>query len=349
MRILMLSTDRDVFKEGSSSHLKQRKYGKLFEELHIIVFTKRSDNFETQNIAPNVWIYPTNSFSRWLYIFDALRLGRNVDCDIVSVQDPFESGLAGAFIYRKIGARFHVQVHTDLMSSEFVRGNFLNRVRRVIASWVIPQADCIRTVSRKIESGIGVKYRPVADISILPIFVDLREFEKIEHKKHERFETTLLVVSRLEKEKNVELAIRALYKARRHGNNAGLVIVGSGREEGALRDLVKELGLLEWVEFVGWQNPKEYYGMADLVLFPSRYDGYGMVIVEALSAGIPVLSTDVGIAREAGAIVTKEDGFELALIEWLKNGPKEGKLLYRPYKNEKEYLRLYAEDIQRCI
>jgi len=335
--------------EGSPSQLRQGKYGKLFEELHIIVFTKRSDNFEILKIAPNVWIYPTNSFSRWLYVFGAIRLGRKFDCDIVSTQDPFESGLAGAFIYKKLGARLHVQVHTDITSSEFVRVGFLNRIRRIIASWVIPKADCIRTVSRRIERGIEIRYRPIADVSILPIHVDLKEFKKIERKKHKHFETTLLVVSRLEKEKNVELAIRALYKARRVGNEAGLVIVGSGREESKLKDLAEELGIAQWVKFVGWQDPKNYYGVADLVLVTSHYEGYGMTIVEALSAGVPVLSTDVGIAHEAGAIVAKEEKFESALVDWFKNGSREGKLLYKPYKNENEYLELYKQDIERCL
>ena len=89
--------------------------------------------------------------------------------------------------------------------------------------------------------------------------------------------------------------------------------------------------------------------MADLVLVPSNYEGYGMTIVEALAAGIPVLSTDVGIAHEAGAIVAKEDKFESSLVEWFKNDSREGELKYHPYKNEKEYLSLYKKDILRCI
>jgi glycosyltransferase involved in cell wall biosynthesis len=348
--VLAIGSDKKIFGEDSAVRRRMEKYGALFDELHIIVFTRRSDNFETIQIRENTWVYPTNSFSRWFYVFDAIRIGRKIHhVNVVTTQDPFETGLAGSFIYKKLGARFHVQVHTDITSSEFVRGNFLNRIRRIIASWIIPKADCIRTVSRRIERGIEVKYRPIADIAILPIYVDLKEFKKIEHKKHSRFGTTLLVVSRLEKEKNVALAIRSLQKARHAGNDAGLVVVGSGSELEKLKALAEELDIFEWVEFVGWQDPKQYYGMADLVLFPSHYDGYGMVIMEALASGVPVLSTDVGIAHEAGAIVAKEDKFESSLVEWFKNGSREGKLLFKPYKSEKEYLEKYKQDITRCL
>jgi glycosyltransferase involved in cell wall biosynthesis len=348
--VLMISTDRNIFIEDSKVRNRMKKYGGLFDELHIIVFTKRADNFKPIQICENTWIHPTNSHSRWLYVIDAIRIGRKThSANIVTTQDPFETGLAGSLIYKKLGARLHVQVHTDVMSSEFVRGNFINRIRRIIASWIIPKADCIRTVSRRIERGIEVKYRPLAEVSILPIFVNLREFKKIEHKKHSRFNTTLLVVSRLEIEKNVSLAIRALHQVRRAGNDAGLIIVGSGNQKKKLRILVEELGLEQWVEFAGWKDPHEFYGLADIVLVTSKYEGFGITIIESLAAGVPVLSTDVGIAHEAGAIVTKEKNYESALVEWFKNGSRQGKLLFKPYKSEKEYLLKYKSDIARCI
>jgi len=348
--VLMISSDKKIFEEDSAVRKRIQKYGALFDSLDVIVFTKRKYGFKKTQILKNTWVHPTNSLSRWMYVFDAIRMGKKIsNINMVTAQDPFESGLAGVFISRKLGTSLHIQIHTDITSSYFKRMSRINRARSILGKWVISEADCIRAVSRRIERGVEVKYRPNAGISILPIFVNLKEFKKIEHKKHPRFETTLLVVSRLEEEKNVQLAIRALCKARDVGNDAGLVIVGSGGEEEKLKLLATELEVSEWVEFAGWQDPKEYYAVSDLVLVPSHYEGYGMTIVEALAAGVPVLSTDVGIAHEAGAIVAKEDGFEDALVEWFKNGPREGRLLYKSYKSEKEYLQLYKDDIEKCI
>ena len=58
-----------------------------------------------------------------------------------------------------------------------------------------------------------------------------------------------------------------------------------------------------------------------------------------------MLSTDVGIAREAGAIVTTPEKFAESLSEWFKNGPREGHLESYPYKDFDEYVRAYCDDI----
>ena len=86
--------------------------------------------------------------------------------------------------------------------------------------------------------------------------------------------------------------------------------------------------------------------MADLVLAPSLYEGYGMVVVEALASGTPVISTDVGVAREAGAIIAEEDDFAKAITTWHESGPKEGKLQNYPYKNFEEYVEAYCADVE---
>jgi glycosyltransferase involved in cell wall biosynthesis len=72
-------------------------------------------------------------------------------------------------------------------------------------------------------------------------------------------------------------------------------------------------------------------------LVTSAYEGYGMVIVEALSAGVPVLSTDVGIAREAGAVIA-QGNYADALISWLAGPRVRGVLKVGSYKDEREYV-----------
>ena len=350
-RVLMISSDRNIFEKKSDVRRRMSQYGSLFDELHIIVSTKKKGaSFESEKISDNVWVYPTNSYSKWFYVLDAVRIGKKMhDIDIVTAQDPFELGAAGALIAKKLQTRLHIQVHTDLVSAHFKKKSVLNRIRIVIAKWVIAKAHCIRSVSKRVGRGIEIKYRPSARVSTLPIYVDVSAYTKIKRSKRSSSQKTFIVVSRLEREKNVGLAITALYKARQLGHNARLVIVGSGSEEHTLRKMVNEWNLTDYVEFVGWQDPKEYYSIADLVLVTSRYEGYGMVIVEALAAGVPVLSTDVGVAHEAGAIIAKEENFSSSLVEWINSGPRKGVLKHSPYKNEAEYLQMYKEDIMKCI
>jgi hypothetical protein len=70
--------------------------------------------------------------------------------------------------------------------------------------------------------------------------------------------------------------------------------------------------------------------------------------VEALSAGVPVLANDVGIAREAGAEIAEGD-FGDALITFLKKLPIKGVLRYHPYASKEEYVKRFAEDITASL
>ena len=187
---------------------------------------------------------------------------------------------------------------------------------------------------------------------MLPIFVDIERFRTIRadpalDARFAKFPTKLLVVSRLEREKNVALAMRSFAYAA--PLNACLIIVGDGGERTALEKLARDEGLTGRAFFEGERDAAPYYLFVDLVLVPSRYEGYGLVIVEALAAGKPVLSTDVGIAREAGAIVTTSEKFAERLAQWFKNGSRTAELKNYPYKGFDEYVRAYCEDVLSCV
>jgi glycosyltransferase involved in cell wall biosynthesis len=73
-----------------------------------------------------------------------------------------------------------------------------------------------------------------------------------------------------------------------------------------LRALSRSLGIEKQVVFAGWvNNLMAYYGIADVVLCTSQYEGYGLALVEAHQAGRPIVSTDVGVARELGASIVE--------------------------------------------
>jgi glycosyltransferase involved in cell wall biosynthesis len=79
----------------------------------------------------------------------------------------------------------------------------------------------------------------------------------------------------------------------------GLNIVGSVPEEEYLKTQVQKLGLEHHVMFEGWQESLgAYFQSADALLLTSNFEGYGMVVAEALAAGCPVVMTDVGCAGE---------------------------------------------------
>lgn len=107
------------------------------------------------------------------------------------------------------------------------------------------------------------------------------------------------MASRLTREKNIPLALRAFAEVVQTHPKAGMVIVGEGPERLRLEGLVQQLGLEAAVVFEPWQHDMpSYYKSADLLLVTSDFEGYGLTIVEAAAARCPVVATDVGVARD---------------------------------------------------
>ena len=76
------------------------------------------------------------------------------------------------------------------------------------------------------------------------------------------------------------------------------------------------------VEFPGWQDPAPYLARAGVVLCTSKHESWGESIVEALAAGVPVVAPDVGVAREAGAVIAARSDLAQALTEALRSGAR---------------------------
>lgn len=311
LKVLMIGSDRKLFEEGSAVAERIKEYGKLVGELHIVVFALSNLGLKEKQLASNVWIYPTNSISRWFFVRDAAKLGKKVvrarsfvrGRSLVTTQDPFESGWAGLKVKKKWRLPLEVQLHTDPFSPYF--SGPLNFIRKIIAKRVLRRADSIRVVSESIkDSLLATSYLlPTTKVSVLPILVDKEKIETapLAFDLHARYlwRFIILTVSRLSPEKNLGLAIETLKLVREKFPNTGLLIVGSGPEEKSLRSKVRSLKLEGAVEFVGWQeNLASYYKTANVFLQTSLFEGYGMSLVEAGLSGLPVVTTPVGFAKE---------------------------------------------------
>lgn len=372
--VLMISSDRKVFEKDSAVRRRMIEYGGLVDELHIIVFSRRIRN---EKIADNVFVYPTNSFSRWCYIFDAIRIGKELIAKdyelkakswLVTAQDPFETGLAGWRLARVFKAKLQIQIHTDFLSPHFSKESILNKIRVLIAKFILPKADCIRAVSLRISDSLTANnYKLKASSTILPIFVDIEKIRTTPpsfdlRQKYPQFDRIILMVSRLSKEKNIGLAIDAMSEIVKKHPKTGLVIVGSGPEEQSLRLKTKNYGLLTSIVFEGWQNDLiSYYKTADLFLNTSNYEGYGLMLAEAAICGCPTVTADVGIASELqknGANISicpagDKDCVTKEIINRFSK-PKSINLPWNPpvslvESNKNEYLKKHADLWQKCL
>jgi glycosyltransferase involved in cell wall biosynthesis len=127
------------------------------------------------------------------------------------------------------------------------------------------------------------------------------------------------VIGRISHEKGVDVAIHAARALRDRGTPATWVIAGDGPDRSASEALVSTLQLGDTVHFTGALLPIEpLYPLLDLVVIPSRSEGLPNVLLEALRADRPVVSTTVGAVpeviggTEAGRLVPVEDPAALA-------------------------------------
>jgi glycosyltransferase involved in cell wall biosynthesis len=226
---------------------------------------------------------------------------------VVTAQDPFWRGLLAWLVARRAGAKLNVQVHTDLDAQPFPR--------RMLARIVLRRADSVRVVSEKVKKQV-LAMRATASIHVLPIYVDMSRFSSIKPVPHEQ--KTILWVGRFEKEKDPLRAIGVLKEIQIRGIDAKLVMLGEGSLAQSIRACAKGMS----VELPGWKDPAEFLPTADVVLCTSRHESWGASIVEALASGVSVVAPDVGIAKEAGAIIATHDDFAEKVIGVLRSGAR---------------------------
>lgn len=201
-------------------------------------------------------------------------------------------------------ARVAISEHADFRTNIELSGEFGRKDAWLIKNfsrYIYNRADKVVGVSNGVVEGL-IKVAGVKRSTTTTIYNPLRSFENNslfptrEKSLLEEFwsdgSVKLLAVGRLAPEKDYSVMLRALavikncYKYR-------LVIVGGGRLLKELEAEAAQLGISDLVYFSGSSNfVHEYYRRADLYLMSSSSEGFGNVIVEALSHGLPVVSTN---------------------------------------------------------
>jgi glycosyltransferase involved in cell wall biosynthesis len=133
-------------------------------------------------------------------------------------------------------------------------------------------------------------------------------------------------IGRLDRMKGHDVLLQAIAQV----DGVKVTILGEGNERKALEQLAEKLGVSDRVSLPGWvDNPREHLAGFDVVVMPSRSEGFPLAIVEAMLAARPVIATRVGsipeaiIDRETGILVEKDQVDELAVaLRRLRDEPE---------------------------
>ncbi|RMG06524.1 MAG: glycosyltransferase [Planctomycetota bacterium] len=188
-------------------------------------------------------------------------------------------------------------------------------------------------VARYALSSLGV--RPER-LRVVPNGVDLSAYAALPDREAARSALRLDpacewvgCVGRLDRQKGQDLLLEAFARFRARRPRARLLLCGAGPEEGALRAQARRLGIEERVRFLGHRDDVPLVLAAlDVFCLPSRWEGFGLALVEALAAGRACVASAVDSLPEvlggAGRIVSPEDPRALAAaLEALLADPRE--------------------------
>jgi glycosyltransferase involved in cell wall biosynthesis len=179
----------------------------------------------------------------------------------------------------------------------------------LIGKETLKRAKKIISVSRMVAHEFRVIGVPKEKIAIIPNGVDLEEYKqlpigdlfrkRLDIKENEK---VVLTIGRLEKIKGFQYLIKALPSIIKEVGSTKLVIAGPDFNYGAkLKKLAEETNVQDNVIFYGPINGKEKFeafSAANIVAVPSLYEGFGMLLLEAMAAGKPLVATNTGAAPE---------------------------------------------------
>jgi len=165
--------------------------------------------------------------------------------------------------------------------------------------YVYHKASKIIVPSDSMKHDLAINYLiPQKKIIVINNPVDLDLIEKLAYNAvdHPWFKANIPLIigmGRLTKQKGFQDLIKAVSIVAEKNIQLRLVIIGDGDEKSKLQKLVEELAMQDKVAFLGSQaNPYKYISKADIFVLSSLYEGFPNALIEAMTCGTPVISTD---------------------------------------------------------
>jgi D-inositol-3-phosphate glycosyltransferase len=216
------------------------------------------------------------------------------------------------------------------------------QTRLEVEKQILEQAHCVVATSPQELDDLETLVSRIGKIDVIPCGTDVSTFRPISKADARKQlgistkEKVVLYVGRFDRRKGIETLVRATGELRAQlaqgeefdPQNLKLLIVGGsdpqeadGAERRRIEEIVSELDLAANTDFVGMVGHDRlalYYTAADVCVIPSHYEPFGLVAIEAMACGTPVVASDVGglkftvISEETGLLVPPQDVSEFA-------------------------------------
>lgn len=325
LKVAMFTNNYLPFIGGVPISIERLRCGleKLKDTVLIVAPRYKNKREKEKNVIrmPSIFSFGEKSEFRFANIFSSAvrKKVKAFKPDIIHVHHPFWIGSLGVYMARRLKVPAVYTYHTRLEHySHFV---FLpgSLFRNIIAHFLVRRfankCDAVIVPTDSTEEYlrmIGV----TAPTYVQPTGIEYDRFQHVEPAEVEKLkkrlkikdETVFVSVSRLSNEKNIDFMIDALAELKKNTDKPfRLLIVGDGHQKQRLQTKIDELGLKQTIQLVGSVAPEKmanWYQLGDAFLFASQSETQGMVILEAMAAGLPVVAV-----RSSGIDDVVEDGF----------------------------------------
>lgn len=202
-------------------------------------------------------------------------------------------------------ALFLSGVKADLVTTEHNTNNTRRNtlIGRIIDKWLYKSYNVIICISDGVRTSLQA-WQPSNSHKLTTIYngINFKEFDlRLQKSSNRRGRTIIISVGSLTPQKGYETAMSAISLL--DERTVDYWIVGDGPEKMKLRNLAIKYGIAEYVKFLGWRDDvSELLQKADIFLLTSQWEGFGLVVAEAMASGIPVVVSNVpGVDEVVGA------------------------------------------------
>lgn len=232
--------------------------------------------------------------------------------DLVYCQQPV-GGLMGRFV----GKKFKIPVIYTAHGFHFFNGcPFKNKVIfKTVEKWLSKYTDILVTINEEdYQAALKMKAKKVFKIN--GIGMDFAKYEHTTETKQEirnslnikDDEFVIVTVAEFIKRKNYETMLKTVAELKSRGDKVRYLICGRGKDEELIKQQIKDLGIEDCVNLLGYRKDVNRIMMAsDLFLIASYHEGLTLSVIEAMSFGLPCVVSDVRGNRDL--IVEGKGGF----------------------------------------
>ena len=324
-------------------------FAKQFDEVFLIFESDKSRPSETQHQNLRLYLIPRKSGVLGALYFAlkamliGLRLSRKYGIDVISASEPFGAGIAGVILKVLLRKKLVFQIQGQLLN---LPPESYSRLRRklsyIVTKGVSLFSDGVRCSSMEIYEAALRSGIPMKKLFHVPYRCDVETFNPERWREKGRKvrqecgfgeeHTVLVFLGALLVDKGVFVLLEAFQQLHQWHPNMGVLFMGDGPCRSGLQSAASQGGVEGCVALTGFVDYKDvpgYLAAGDIFVFPTKHEGMGRALMEAMAMELPVIATGVGGVPElvqhnvTGLLLERGTADEIAVaIEGLLDNPE---------------------------